>query len=120
MNMARVCNNRRRGISLLEIEVAFVVFGIALTGVAPLVVMFSKQLAKFDSSFNDTTTYYLVPSADLWSRKLGAAATLTSQPPEGNQNGSQTESNTMQILSLDKPIGSETVTAEVSLTGATE
>src|SRR3972149_1390366 len=36
----------RRGFSLLELQVAFVLFGIALAGLGPLVVMQSRQLQR--------------------------------------------------------------------------
>src|SRR3989304_5671051 len=71
----------RRGFSLLELQVAFVLFGIALAGLGPLVVMQSRQLQRLEARFNDQTTYYLVPSTHAWARKLGAAASLQAAGP---------------------------------------
>jgi hypothetical protein len=75
-------NIARAGFSLLEIQVAFVVFGIALAGLGPLVVMQSKQLRRLESRFDDHTTYYLVPSTSAWARKLGAAASIRTEDPD--------------------------------------
>lgn len=71
----------RIGFSLLELQVAFVVFGIALAGLGPLVVMQSRQVRELESRFDDQTTYYLVPSTDAWARKLGAAASIETEDP---------------------------------------
>lgn len=72
---------RRRGFSFLELQVAFLLLGIALAGLGPLVVMQSKQLRALEERFNDQDTYYLVPSPDAWARKLGAAATIQTEDP---------------------------------------
>ncbi len=71
----------RIGFSLLELQVAFVIFGIALAGLGPLVVMQSRQLRQFESRFDDQTAYYLVPSTDDWARKLGVPASIRTEDP---------------------------------------
>jgi prepilin-type N-terminal cleavage/methylation domain-containing protein len=71
----------RRGFSLLEFEVALVVLGIALTGLFPLTIMYSRGLEKLERRGPVVGQWYLVPPADVWARKLGAAATLTNQAP---------------------------------------
>ena len=71
----------RHGFSLVELQVAFVVFAIAVAGLGPLVVMQSKHLKKIEDRFNPKTTYYLVPSSDEWARKLGAGASVKTQDP---------------------------------------
>jgi type II secretory pathway pseudopilin PulG len=71
----------RVGFSLLELEVALVLFGLALAGLMPLVVIQSRQLRKLESRFRHETTYYLVPSTNRWAAKLGAACFLTSEAP---------------------------------------
>jgi type II secretory pathway pseudopilin PulG len=106
----------RAGFSLLELQVAFVVFGIALTGLCPLVVMQTRHVKNLEARLNPQTVYYFVPSSDLWTAKLGAAATVTSQyvtptPPPTPP----TPVNQVQILSLDKSLTSEIVTAHVSV-----
>jgi hypothetical protein len=108
--------NGRPAFSLLELQVAFVVLGIALTGLCPLVVMQTRHVKNLQARLNPQTVYYLVPSSDLWTAKLGAAATVTSQfvaptPPPTPP----TPVNQVQILSLDKSLTSEIVTAHVSV-----
>lgn len=71
----------RIGFSLLELQVAFVVFGIALAGLGPLVVMQSRQVRELEGRFDDQTTYYLVPATDAWARKLGAPASIDTEDP---------------------------------------
>jgi type II secretory pathway pseudopilin PulG len=71
----------RSGFTYLELLVAFVLLGIGLTGLGPLVVMHLRQAHKLEEAFNDRTTYYLAPSSDEWARKLGAAASLRNQDP---------------------------------------
>jgi len=72
---------RRAGYSFLELQVSFVVFGIALAGLGPLVIMHLKQLRKVEERCSDQETHYLVPSTDNWARKLGASASLTTVDP---------------------------------------
>ena len=72
---------RRRGFSLLEFEVALVLFGIALCGLFPLVVMQSRAVRALGRRLPNQSTWYLSPSPDAWVRKLGAAATLSTTPP---------------------------------------
>ncbi len=74
----------RRGFSLLELGVAMAVLGLALVGMFPLVIMYSRGLTKLEQSSpmqnvqGSSATWYLIPSSDAWARKLGAAAQLTS------------------------------------------
>ena len=81
-------NLAHAGFSFLELQVALVLLGIVLAGLGPLVVMQSRQLQRIEQRLNDTTTYYLVPSTAtgaprsstyLWSRKLGAAASIATE-----------------------------------------
>ncbi len=71
----------RQGFSFLDVQVALVVFAVALMGLYPLVVMQSKQAKKIDGWVSPKTTYYLVPSSDEWARKLGAVASIQTQNP---------------------------------------
>jgi hypothetical protein len=89
----------RAGFSLLEVQVAFVVLGVALAGFCPLVVMQLRMTRKLQTSFDPATTHDLVPSSgtyafdgsgnvvgfasgntatDHWARKLGAMAAFRS------------------------------------------
>jgi prepilin-type N-terminal cleavage/methylation domain-containing protein len=81
MTCKRAKHPRRSGFSLLELEVALVLFGIALSGVVPLVVIQSKQLKCLERRFRHETTHYLVPPTNLWAAKLGAAASISTELP---------------------------------------
>jgi prepilin-type N-terminal cleavage/methylation domain-containing protein len=104
----------RAGFSLLELQVALIIFGIALTGLCPLVVMQSRQLQCLQNRLKPETTYYLVPSSHPWARKLGAGASLATQlsvsPPPTN---GPPPANSVSIQSLEKSLLSEAVTAHV-------
>jgi hypothetical protein len=79
--------SHRKGFSLVELQVAFVVFAIGVAGLCPLVVMQSKHLKKIEGRFSHETTYYLKPSNDSWARKLGARATLLLDDPGSPSSG---------------------------------
>lgn len=70
-----------RGFSFLELQVAFVLLGIALAGLIPLVVMQSKHLKRLEARLDHQTTHYLAPSTDEWARKLGVAASIELEDP---------------------------------------
>ena len=74
-------NTVRAGYSFLELQVAFVLFGVALAGLGPLVVMQSRQLRMLEARFDHQTTYYLAPSTNAWAGKLGAPATIETEDP---------------------------------------
>lgn len=87
-----------RGFTLIELIVAMAVFGIALTGLVPLIAMMSRDLQPVvgqkgqsparDWNTDDCTitnhrrsTWYLTPydgTVDPWVRKLGVSARITS------------------------------------------
>jgi hypothetical protein len=89
----------RAGYSLLEVQVAFVVLGVALSGICPLIVMQLRMTKKIEAQFDANSIHHLVPSSgsyaydasgkvigfasggsptDRWARKLGATAALRS------------------------------------------
>jgi hypothetical protein len=91
---------RRAGFSLLEVQVAFVVLGIALAGIGPLVVMQLRLTKKIEARLDPKAVHYLIPPGgdfrldttstppqvvgfasssgreEAWARKLGAAASV--------------------------------------------
>jgi Tfp pilus assembly protein PilV len=72
---------RRRGFSLLEFQVALILLGVALTGLIPLMAIYSKAVKTLEKQLPLQGTRYVVPSADAWARKLGAAAQVTATAP---------------------------------------
>ena len=108
---------KRSGVSLIELQVALVVFAVALTGLYPLVMMQSKQLRKMESWLQPQTTYYLVPSTNEWARKLGAVAmTQTTDPGAAPAPGSSTSAYVVSVTSLERSLTTETVKAHVTVT----
>lgn len=105
----------RPGVSMLELQVALVVFGIALMGLCPLVIMQSKQLGKMQTWMQPQTTYYLVPSNNTWARKLGAVATMQTTLPGSQGSPNTTIVNVVSIVSVDRSLTSEQVTAHVTV-----
>ena len=77
----RIGRAARWGFSLLEFEVAIVLFGIAVAGMYPLAVMHSRGLASLEKRYAIQGNWYLAPSIDQWARKLGAPASLSQQDP---------------------------------------
>ncbi len=72
---------RRRGFTYLELEVSFLLFAIALGGLAPLTVMQSRQVRQTESRLDADETHYISPSAAPWASKLGAAASVSTDTP---------------------------------------
>ena len=71
----------RKGFSLVELQISFLVFAIGVAGLGPLVVMQSRHLKTIENRFNSNNVYYLSPSNDEWARKLGAGASMTAYDP---------------------------------------
>jgi prepilin-type N-terminal cleavage/methylation domain-containing protein len=71
----------RPGFTILELSVAMLLLGLTMLGVYPLVVLQSRQQARMNSRLSPGKTYYLVPDANPWARKLGAAARIQTTDP---------------------------------------
>lgn len=102
---------------MVEVQVALVLFGIALAGLGPYMVMYTKQLRNLQQRFSPQSVYYLVPTADIWTRKLGAAAALADQDP-GTILPADTQTltqNTVQIQSLERSLTNQTITAFITI-----
>ncbi len=118
--MSRSGNQHRTGVSLLEIQVAFVLFGVALAGLAPLSVMHLKQLRKIEDRLSDKNTYYLSPSSDLWARKLGAAAQIATVPGPGQEASASSAVLDVRILSLERSFSGQELTVHISVMPSVE
>jgi hypothetical protein len=106
----------RRGISLIEVQVAMVTLGILLCGIGPISALYIRQLGQAEKRFDPQTVYYLVPASDFWTRKLGVAATLSTQDPgTSSLSDPLPTTNTVLLESLQKSISSEDVTAQVDV-----
>lgn len=72
---------RRKAFSLLELQVSFAVLGVAMAGMAPLLVVQSRQLRQLESEWKEGTVHYLIPEADAWARRLGVPTTCKTEVP---------------------------------------
>jgi hypothetical protein len=104
---------------MLELQVALLVFGIAMMGLCPIVIMQSKQLSKMQTWMQPQTTYYLVPSSNTWARKLGAVATMQTTLPASQSPPTTTIVNVVSIVSLDRSLASQQVTVHVTARAVT-
>jgi hypothetical protein len=100
---------------MLELQIALVLFGIALTGLGPLAVMHSRQLRKLEGRISPQVTYYLIPPTDPWARKLGAAASIATSGSSPSSSGPSATVNDVQIQSLEKTLESQAVTVWVTV-----
>lgn len=116
----------RAGYSFLEVQVAFILLGIGLAGLVPLIVIQVRLSKKIEQGFNPQTGYFkpgtvylLSPSADPWERKLGVAATV--QPAGGGSDPAAPAvtppSYVVTITApVEKGLAGENVTVHVALT----
>jgi hypothetical protein len=70
-----------KAFSIVELEVALALLGIALAGVVPLVVIQSKQVRRIEAHLDDDVIYYVTPPPERWAARLGAAAAVLGTPP---------------------------------------
>jgi hypothetical protein len=109
---------RRHGFSLLEFEMALIVLGIALSGLFPLVVMHSRGLQLLEERYAVSGQWYVAPSADIWARKLGAAAALVRENPGPLPALPKKADYEVQVTAFKRSLDSEEVAAQVLLTPA--
>jgi len=106
----------RRAVSLIEVQVAMVTLGILLCGLGPITALYIRQLREAQQRFDPQSVYYLVPPSDFWIRKLGVAASLTTQDPGTSSLPNPLPStNTVLLDSLQKSVSTQEVTAGVDV-----
>ena len=117
----RAC--RRRGFSILEVQVAFILLGIGVAGVCPLVIIQVKLARRVAAGFEQNgwlrpvdanepaRRTYLVAPAERWSRKLGATASLSATP--GGSVAAASASRLTVVAPVAWAIGAESVEVRV-------
>ena len=73
-------NKLRKGFTYMEVQIALLLFGIAVSGLVPMSVMQTRQTSALKERFDDETTHYLEPQSNDWARRLGAPAIVTETP----------------------------------------
>jgi hypothetical protein len=134
----------RRGYMLFEVQMAFVVLGIGLAGLCPLVVMQQRQVRMLEMRLRGQVTetsritgvsqpmviksggvtlptpiYYIVPWKNPWTQKLAGSAQIL--PSTTNQcdiyiTPSTTTQNTVSVVGPLTIADSQSVTAYVDIT----
>ncbi|HWE37889.1 MAG TPA: hypothetical protein VG406_15070 [Isosphaeraceae bacterium] len=110
----------RAGYTVLEAQVAFVVLGVALAGICPLVVMQLRVVRKLEARF-PAGTYYLAPAPDGWARKLGVPAAIVSTDPGTPSNvATASPANAVTLVAPGVVVGADdaTITVHVSTGGS--
>jgi hypothetical protein len=135
---ARRAARRRRGSSLVEVQVSFIILGIGLMGLCSLVVVqlrqvrvlekqLQGQVVQTNTSTGTTTTmltgntYYLVPWQNGLAQKLTGAAQVFTSATNSCDPGALTvpplaTPSPVTVVELDASPGSQTVTAYVDVT----
>jgi hypothetical protein len=136
----------RRGNTLLEVQVAFVVLGIGLAGMCQLAVVqlrqvrvmeqrLQGQVVQSNASAGTTKTmltaqtYYLVPWQNPWTRKLAGSAQIVagsstipcdpgSLPLPPPPGNQNLQSNGVTVWSLEASPTGQDVTAYVDVSGS--
>lgn len=118
---------RRAGFTVLEAQVSFVLLGIGLAGVCPLIVMQVKLSKRVEAGFGQNGWFrpddgkdlpertYLVPASDRWTRKLGAAA----RPSASNTAVAPPGQGPYRLTLIDpvvRPFGAEALVLRVRRT----
>jgi hypothetical protein len=67
----------RRAFSFLEVQFAFVLLSISVAGLVPLIVMQTKHVRLLESQLEPDVVHYLLPSQNVWARRLGVPAKLS-------------------------------------------
>lgn len=102
MQRHRKTRPSRPGFSLLELQVALILLGIALAGIGPLTVMRARHLKRIEDRFRPDTRYLLVPDRSEWARKLGSTGTL--EPADSANPSTPTESTSKPVAATGAPI----------------
>ncbi|MEW4568905.1 hypothetical protein AB1L88_13655 [Tautonia sp. JC769] len=112
----------RRGSTYLEVQVAFAVLGVALAGLAPIVASQTRLITQIENTLSTDAVNYLVPaqhlgaSENLWLRKLGFDATLSTNPPATDPAPPTEPVNAVTILSSSLSLIGSSARVEVSVT----
>lgn len=105
---------------MVELVVALTIFGIALSGLGPHVVMHIRHLRTLEDRLDPDVTHFLVPSLNSWARKLGAPATVLSVDPGTISAVPETPpANQVEIVSLEKSLTTEEMTVVVRVEAST-
>jgi hypothetical protein len=93
-----MARSMRRGLSILEMEVALVLLSMTLVTVASLTVTQWRMAASLEGPFTDGATLYLTRCDHKWVRALGISAVVAAEPDPCPLGTTLLEINTVTVL----------------------
>ena len=110
--------NTAPGFTMLELQVALIVLGVCLMGLASLLAMHSRQLRQVEQWCGPGhPTYYLVSQTDRWMKQLGGPANMETAvgktpwvPPPASD-----EKYDVHLLSVTRQLDNSSLSAVVEL-----
>jgi prepilin-type N-terminal cleavage/methylation domain-containing protein len=116
--MRHKTNNPAPGFTMLELQVALIVLGVCLMGLASLLAMHSRQLRQVEQWCGPGhPTYYLVSQTDRWMKQLGAPANM--EPAVGKTPWVPPPADKpkydVHLLSVSRQLDNTTLSATVEL-----
>ena len=108
---------RRRGFTMLELQVAVILLALGVMTMASLLTTQQRTLKKLRGDFVPASTLYVTRSNDPWQQKMNVAARITSAPiTQGAAPTALVHIQNVSIVSTDYDLTGEgiTVTADVS------
>jgi hypothetical protein len=107
---------RRRGFTLLELQIAIVLLAFGVVTLASLMATQTRLLRRLQAGYGPGTTIYVTRSNDPWVQKLAAPARLTSAPITQSSVSTVTAANNVSIVSQESDLKAETVTVTADVT----
>jgi prepilin-type N-terminal cleavage/methylation domain-containing protein len=107
---------RRRGFTLLELQVAVVLLAFGVATLASLMANQSRLVKRIENGFEPDGRIYLTQSNDPWVKKLQAPAQLSIEEPTYGAAPTETPIQEVEIVDRTNDLSSETITVTVDLT----
>lgn len=104
----------RKGFTLLELQVALAVLGMAFAGLAGLMIMQSRQLKRIESRLGHDAVLYVRPADSPWARELRIRARVD-RTPHTRQDRQERGSQSVRLLRVDRDARNGSCTATVAI-----
>src|SRR4051794_40481019 len=109
-------SSRRRGFTMLELQVALVLLTMGFVTLASLLATQTRLLKRLERGFAPGATIYMTQSKDPWVKKLGAPARVTSTEIVETAPIAVTAANTVAIVEQQRDLKTESTTVTVDVT----
>jgi prepilin-type N-terminal cleavage/methylation domain-containing protein len=101
---------RRRGFTLLELQVAIILLAFGFVTLASLMATQTRLLKRLERGFGPGSTIYVTQSKDPWVKKLAPPARLTTAAVNETAPAAGPPGNTVSIVSQQQDLKNETMT----------